>query len=502
MKNTDKTNLYRKINKYQFEITQKRMGKLIANVLENLTGQVPTNQQVTYVYSLFRVRNQKAQENEPNDYLQIPVQYLFALMTPFSADDYNKLKFKNYMSTVTKESIDPLRNFISVTGHGEGYCRRFMIGEELMTEIKEELTRLIYGEEDDLVLAKPNLKVGLKPAAWGGMCLRSNELPEVTKKAWEKLRDSKFVFDFDLFCSREGRKFNSSLKLSEDQIEALISALDNIRETNEPQFHGSFYIQGPGRLHTVGGAMVLTTKIRKHYVKPTDRTNKILEMDLKCAQLSILCDILQAPEIKEQILGIIKSESIWKHIGPANLPKEVKKVIIYGFCFGARMSELPFLATQKAEKKLGYKFLVTKERVNSCFEGILKPLVVLRDEWLENYTIDKIEAGEVGKVIHTNALGLKFNLNKETIEYKNEINKGKINNLKIGAKLLSHLAQGAEQLIIQRMIGEQINENILTYSYDGLSIEVEPAKVEGVKGRLTNWLAQEFPDSLLEFEVY
>lgn len=494
----------KKIDNYQFKITQKIRGKLVAKALENLIGQVPTNQQVAYVYSLLRVRNQKAQDNEPNDYLQIPVEYLFVLMTPFSVDDYNNKLKKNsqkYMATVTKESIEVLSNLITVTGSNKGYCRRFMIGEELMEEIKEELTMLIEGE-DDLIFAKPDLDVGLKPAAWGGRCLRSNQLPEVSVKAWEKLKVSQFVFDWKLFQSREGKKFNRSLELSTDQKEALMSALDDIRETNDPQYHGKFYIQGPGRFHTSGGPMSLTNKIRKYYVKPTNKSNKVLELDLKCAQLIILCDILGAVETKQQILNIIKDGSIWKHIGPATLPKEVKKVIIYGFCFGAKMSELPFLATQKAEKKLGYKFTVTKEIIASCFSGILKPLVALRDEWISNFSIEKIEVGEVEQVIYTNALGLKFSLNKELAQYNEEVNGKKVNNLKVGGRLLSHLAQGAEQLIIQKMIGEQIEENILTYSYDGLSLEVEPAKVTEVQERLTSWLAQEYPESLLEFEVY
>ncbi|ULP73420.1 hypothetical protein [Nodularia sphaerocarpa] len=492
----------KKIDKYQLKITQKLRGKLVAKVLENLMGYAPSNQQVTYVYCLLRVRTQKAKDCEPNDYLQIPVEYLFSLMTPFPVQEYSKTTFQKYMASVTKETIEPLVSFISVTKHNENYCRRFMIQEELMTGIKEELIRMIDGEDDDMHFAKPDLNVGLKPAKWGGRCLDSNKLPEVTRKAWEKLKESRFVFDLKLFQSRDGRNFNRSLKLSDDQREALFSCLDDIRETNEPQYHGSFYIQGPGRLHTVGGPMAMMTAIRKHYIKPCVKGNKIMEMDLKCAQLIILCDILQASESKQQILEIIKSGSIWKHIGPPTLPKEVKKVIIYGFCFGAKMSELPFLATQKAEKKLGYKFTVTKEIVNSCFTGILQPLVELRDKWLDNYTISKIEAGEVDKLIHENALGLKFNLNKETQEYKNALTKGKVNNSKIGAKLLSHLAQGSEQLIIQRLIGEQLNENILTYSYDGLTIEVESSKVDEVKKRLTTWLLTEFPDSLLEFEVY
>ncbi len=98
----------KKIDKYQLKIAQKIRSKMIARVLNNLTGNIPTVQQVIYVYSLLRIRSQKARECEPNDYLRVPVEYLFALMTPFSADDYNKLKNNShkYMSTVTKESIE------------------------------------------------------------------------------------------------------------------------------------------------------------------------------------------------------------------------------------------------------------------------------------------------------------------------------------------------------------------------------------------------------------
>jgi hypothetical protein len=497
----------KKIDNHQLKITQKTRGKMIARVLENLTGKPPTNQQVSYVYSLLRVRTQRAKEGEPNDYLQIPVEYLFALMTPFSVEDYNNNKLKKnsqkYMATVTKETIKPLLDLISVTGSNKGYCRRFMIGEEMMTEIKEEVTRMIDGDyKTELDRIKPNFESGLKVAAWGGGSLRSNQLPEVSVKAWEKLKVSQFVFDWKLFQSREGREFNRSLNLNDDQKEALVDCLDYIQESNAPQYHGSFYIQGPGRFHTQCGAMALIREIRRHYVKPTKKSNKVLELDLKCAQLLILCDILGAVETKQQILGIIKDGSIWRHIGPTSLPKQVKKVIIYGFCFGASLGELPFIASRKATKELGYKFSVTKEIIAECFSGILKPLVALRDEWLANYTVEKIEAGEVEQVIHTNALGLKFSLNKELAQYKGELNGKKADRFKVGGRLLSHLAQGAEQLIIQRMISEQIEENILTYSYDGLSLEVEPVKVTEVQERLTSWLAIEFPDSLLEFEVY
>nr|WP_322709088.1 hypothetical protein [Nostoc sp. ChiSLP03a]MDZ8210232.1 hypothetical protein [Nostoc sp. ChiSLP03a] len=361
----------KKIDKYQLKITQKTRAKMVAKVLEKLTGNIPITQKVIYVYSLLKIRNEKTRECEPNHYLQVPVEYLFALMTPFSADDYNN-KHKNnsqkYMSTVTEKSIEPLANFITVTGSNRGYCRRFMIGDEMMTEIKEEVTRMIDGEyEDELERIKPNLEVGLKVAAWGNRCLRSNELPEVSVKAWKKLKVSQFVFDWKLFQSREGREFNRSLNLDADQKDALSDCLDYIQESNAPQYHGSFYIQGPGRFHTQCGAMALIREIRRHYVKPTKTSNKVLELDLKCAQLLILCDILGAGEVKQQILSIIKDGSIWGHIGPTSLPKQVKKVIIYGFCFGASLGELPFIASRKATKELGFKVSVTKEIIADCF---------------------------------------------------------------------------------------------------------------------------------------
>ncbi|MEH1802783.1 MAG: hypothetical protein V7L13_27200 [Nostoc sp.] len=409
------------------------------------------------------------------------------------------------MSTVTKKSIEQLANFITVTGHNKGYCRRFMIGDEMMVEIKQEVNKMVNGDyKDKLEYIKPDLNVGLKVAPWGGRCLRIDQLSEVkvSLKAWEKLKVSKFVFDWKLYDSRDGKTFNTNLNLNGDQDIALTSALDDIRETNAPQYHGKFYIQGPGRFHTSGGPMALIREIRKHYVKPTNRSNKVLELDLKCAQLLILCDILGAVETKQQILSIIKDGSIWGHIGPTTLHKQVKKVIIYGFCFGGAMHELPYIASRKATKELGYDVSVTKEIVADCFSGILKPLVALRDEWLANYTVEKIEAGKVDQVIYRNALGLKFSLNKELAQYIEELNGKKADSFKIGSRLLAHLCQGQEQLIIQRMIGEQIQENILTYSYDGLSLEVEPANVTEVQARLTSWLAQEFPESLLEFEVY
>lgn len=52
------------------------------------------------------------------------------------------------------------------------------------------------------------------------------------------------------------------------------------------------------------------------------------------------------------------------------------------------------------------------------------------------------------------------------------------------------------------MIANCIEENIITYSYDGLTLEVEEDKVNQLEGRLKGWLSENYQGYLLESEVY
>jgi hypothetical protein len=72
--------------------------------------------------------------------------------------------------------------------------------------------------------------------------------------------------------------------------------------------------------------------------------------------------------------------------------------------------------------------------------------------------------------------------------------------VKVASRLLAFYCQGREQSIIQRMISESIEENIITYSYDGLTIESK--EIEESYQKLVKWIEKEEVGFLLEKEVY
>lgn len=116
------------INQYQLKLSCRLSGLFIESALKEL-GIEPSPQRVSYVLALLSIKRRKDKECEPTFYLQIPVEYLFSAITPFSPEDYDKSVFKTYMGNVTRNSIQPLQSVISVTQYREDYCRRFMIKE-------------------------------------------------------------------------------------------------------------------------------------------------------------------------------------------------------------------------------------------------------------------------------------------------------------------------------------------------------------------------------------
>lgn len=494
-------NYIKKIEEYQSKISSRLNAILIKEVAYQCLGYEITEEQIVYLVQLLKQKRKKEQALEPADYFQIPVQYLFTLVTPFKAEDYSKFTCTQYMAAFTKNTIEPLAPIVSYTKHDKGYCRRFKVADDFINKLDTYCTDVLEYKEMSPKFERSNVNVGLKVAKWGGPDIKVSELPKVTKTAWDKLKISQFRFDLDLYNSIEGKKFIRSLKLNKYQAKSLIFALSEMRLDSNPQYHDSFYLQRPGRLHTKGGPMALMTKFRKYFIKPIDPVNYCLEVDLKCAQLLVLCDILGAAEVKEQIANIIRTDSIWKYIGNKDLPKDIKKIIVYGFCFGARLSELPYLASRRAKIKYNLDYEVNKAKVEECFTGILKPLLKLRDEWLSQYTSDLIEKPKAVNLIHTNSLGLKFNLKSELESYKVELGtKGRLDRVKIASRLLAFYCQGREQSIIQRMISESIEENIITYSYDGLTIE--SIKAEDSYQKLVKWIEREEVGFLLEKEIY
>lgn len=494
-------NYIKKIEEYQSKISSKLNAILIREMAYECLGFELTEEQIVYLVQLLKQKRKKEQALEPADYFQIPVQYLFTLVTPFKAEDYSKFTCTQYMASFTKNTIEPLAPIVTYTKYDKGYCRRFKMTDDFLNKLDIYCTDVLEYKELSPKFERSNTNVGVKVAKWGGPDIKVSELPKVTKAAWDKLKVSQFRFDLDLYNSAEGKEFIRSLKLNKYQAKSLIFALSEMCLDGKPQYHDSFFLQRPGRLHTRGGPMALMTKFRKHFIKPVDPSNYCLEVDLKCAQLLVLCDILGATEVKEQIADIIRTDSIWKYIGNKDLPKDIKKIIVYGFCFGAKLSELPYLASRRAKLKYNLDYEVNKAKVEECFTGILKPLLKLRDEWLSQYTSDLIEEPKAVNLIHTNSLGLKFNLKSELESYKVEIGtKGRLDKVKVASRLLAFYCQGREQSIIQRMISESIEENIITYSYDGLTLE--SIGIEESYQKLVKWIEKEEVGFLLEKEVY
>ena len=83
-----------------------------------------------------------------------------------------------------------------------------------------------------------------------------------------------------------------------------------------------------------------------------------------------------------------------------------------------------------------------------------------------------------------------------------KVNRSKFDKYKVASRLLAHYCQGSEQLIIQSLIANSIEESILTYSYDGLTIEVRKDSVSTVKSRLDSWMEDNYIDYLLESTEY
>jgi len=495
-------NYIKKIADYQSNIASKFTSYIVAEVAHEMIGIKLSDEQITYLVQLLKLKKNKEQQLEPSDYFQIPVQLLFTLMTPFKAAEYSNRNLQKYMGTVTKNTIEPLSSIVAYTGYNKEYCRRFKVIDELQEKVDNYVSDILEYKEVSPDFLRSSKNVGVKPAKWGGPDIKLSDLPSCTRDAWQKLRNSKFRFDLDLFNSLKGKEFIRNLNLNKYQRLSLMFAMNEMALTNQPQYHDSYFLQKPGRLHTRGGPMALVTKFRKYFIKATDPNNYCLEVDLKCAQLLVLCDILGAEVVKEQIAHIIRTDSIWGHIGSKDLPKDIKKIIVYGFCFGAKLSELPYLASRRAKVKYNIEYAVNKTKVEECFTGILKPLLNLRDGWLNQYTADLIEKPKATKLIHTNSLGLKFNLKTELNNYKVELgSEGRFDKVKVASRLLAFYCQGREQSIIQRLIAEVIKENIVTYSYDGLTIESKDSESKSYQ-RLVNWIEIEERGFLLEKEEY
>ncbi|MBW4541256.1 MAG: hypothetical protein KME43_19270 [Myxacorys chilensis ATA2-1-KO14] len=479
----------REVMDFQDRIFYSNRGKCLQKAAEVL-GKTLSPRQAAITHALMVVSDNNLIEYGMG-FIDIPVELLFTMITPFNIDLYKKEEGKcvKYMADITTGPLQDLieDDLILVKPHYQGQCRKFALNKQFVRNYymaQSEVLNLVIDNMESL--GEDVLSYALAKAPRGAGFEYIDRLHPWTVATSDKLQNSRFVFDAAFYHSPEGKHFIKEKNLTSGQAENINCTLEFINRFHTgPQYHESFHLQQAGRMHTVGGVIQMPKWFRDRFILPVDPNNVRVEMDLKCAQLIALCDILEVPQLKETILNILTDKgSIWGSIGDAEMHKAIKKVISYAFCFGGQISNLPFLASKEAKAKRLPNWNVTAKDVNSCLSGLLEPLVEAREEWLQQYTVAKIIKGRGARKID-NDLGYSFSLYKSAAEMgKGKLTKKTLESTKIGSQLLAHLAQGREQFIMQDLIANHVEQNILSFQYDGMTLEMALNEVNDVVAML------------------
>ena len=492
----------KEVSNYQNRIFYSNRGQCLKDAGLDLKIEL-TVEQVAYIHAVMVVSDSDFIDYGMG-YVEIPVELLFTMITPFSVDCYKvkNSKAKSYMADVTLRCIIPLKDIIIFKDKKEGQCRKFAILKQFMEKYYMRQQLSLNNLEN-----RPEIEEGLDyftKFKRGVGFENPSRLNELTIKAVDKARNSKFVFDTELYKSEEGKEFvkqnlmiPGTNKLNMFALDSLNSTLNFInRKSSQPQYHTCYHLQNSGRVHTVGGCIQMPKWFRNKFIKGVNSNNVRIEFDLKCAQLLILCEILGQPNLRIEILNLLETKgSIWKSIGKPTLDKRVKKIVVYGFCFGAEICHLPFLASREAKRR-NLNIKITKKLVADCLGGLISPLVEAREEWLSKYKTINIVKSKEPKLMK-NALGYNFSLTQKAVDYYGGyVDSRKDNKTKVGSQLLAFLCQGMEQYYIQSLIANHVEDNILMWAYDGFVLEIKPDKVTTVINNLmTNSLAP------LEYEI-
>jgi hypothetical protein len=331
----------------------------------------------------------------------------------------------------------------------------------------------------------------------------------ITNETGEYLRNCKFRFEsiawdrIGLYWAKQYADITAKSRVACDaKIGSIKNAIEGLEWKMDVQHTGQYHIQGPGRMHTIGGSIALPKAFRRLFISPVNKNNLVLELDLKSAQLVILSKFLGCTEIVSALQDCHRTgKSIWGLIQPEGecVPKRALKVLTYGLCFGAKREDLLYLCNKELWKT-ECPFEFSKESLDKVLDGFLAPLVIERDKWMARYTSKELKKRGT-KLTHKNALGLVFQAGKELKEYEAKCKKygKKPLDTKIAGRLLAHYAQGEEQFIMQSFIASSVmKENILDFSYDGLSVEV-PMNYAEITERYDAWLQEFDPDHHFEY---
>jgi hypothetical protein len=305
---------------------------------------------------------------------------------------------------------------------------------------------------------------------------------------------------------------------------SIYSSLDDVDKDKEAaQYFSEWHLQGPGRIHTSGGAVWLPKLIRWLYIQPTNPENIALELDLKSCQLIIACKLLGCDELLQQVRDIAKrGESVWGYIAPGvDVPKSALKVLVYSLVFGCPLGQGMQKLVNAKLRADGQNFQFNQAQINEVLNGFLKPLVDAREEWMAKYSLTVLLNSSRQQLANTlkNASGHTFHLKEEAAEYLEQVEldqaqwkhdkaagrrvqpwEPQVNESEIAGRALAHMCQGYEAFIMQSFIAsEAMRENILAFQFDGMTVECHPNKAGEVIARYENWLREFDSDQTFEF---
>ena len=528
--------LQKKIQKRLDHYCQTTSGKLIQAIFNNqVEADLASNKVAIAVavslLELLYYQYQKEQSYYP-DHSCVPMGLRCSKLTQTSYADYHKnSSLKQWMGAVNREATDELEKAGLISqererwdnqNSGQGTARLYNarpLNHQFIQLIREKAQQQEQSLKD-YQSTNPycNSNPANKPAPKGKWNKHSKKLPEATKKTFDKLRNSTFCFDqafyeeFGEWIINRYSALNSNGNKIDSHYACMMSIYYNLNAINTntplPQYHGTWELQQAGRLHTIGGSIGLPKPIRWTFIRPANPNNVLLEIDLKSAQLILLCKQLGCHELLNQIREIMEQgESVWDYIKPKGYqgPKRALKTLTYGLCFGANLKNLHSLCNKELSKK-GDNFRFKKQDIKQVTSGFLKPLVSAREKWLSKYQIERIQVLKQQNKSTTisNQLGLRFHLAQEMKSYLRECNQKNIkpNSNEIAKKALAHIAQGAEQYVMHNFIASTVVENnINTFQYDGITLEVRRDLVATKKHEADNWLTKFDSNLKFDYEV-
>ncbi|MBE9113781.1 hypothetical protein IQ273_30895 [Nodosilinea sp. LEGE 07298] len=336
------------------------------------------------------------------------------------------------------------------------------------------------------------------------------------------------------------KEIDKDLEYMDERVYAcersMLYALDDMDlDTPEPQYFSQWHLQGPGRIHTDGGAVWLPKLIRWLYIQPSNPEKIALELDLKSCQLLIACQILRDADLDEkdsdkplqkgceELLQKVKAiakrgDSVWKEITPDGLevPKRALKVLVYSLVFGCPLGKGMQMLVNAQLRADGHHFQFSQAQIKEVLGGFLEPLVISREKWMAKYSLTNILNSTPKQLPDRvkNAAGHVFHLRQEATEYLEQFELDKaqwaddkaagrrvqpweptVNESEIAGRALAHLCQGAEAHVMQSFIAsDAMQENVLAFQFDGMTVECHPNDVKEVMARYSKWL-QEFDDN-------